>query len=382
MTERTTASRRPAPDTDYAYASSRVRALEARVLDGARMARLSEAQSVDEVVRAMAEAGYPSGEQPEQSLSEGLAAQAALVRDLFPEPGYDEVLLLPQDAHNLKVILKAFLSGQLPDGERFVGDETSALGEGLLAGSGSGDVPGDDLASLPRFADVPTADSLRPYALSPSLEPFQAVYEAVRDRSAGRIHPFLEAAAVAAVRAFAQDPVGSVLDAAVDRLLYDTLSRKVAALGNPWFRDFQAFRVDLLNLGVLLRVLAMGSPAGRLAQELLPGGSLPEAAFLRLEGATGEQVADAFRATPLAPLSALAPEYGKPGVAARFGRLADDLLSARVRTGRRVLFGPEILLGYLHAREMEAKNLRLVLTALRNGIRSAQVRDLLRDTTF
>ena len=48
--------------TDYAYASGRIRALEASLMDTARTLRMTEAQDTMEFGRLLSEAGYPAAE--------------------------------------------------------------------------------------------------------------------------------------------------------------------------------------------------------------------------------------------------------------------------------------------------------------------------------
>ena len=58
--------------------------------------------------------------------------------------------------------------------------------------------------------------------------------------------------------------------------------------------------------------------------------------------------------------------------------LADNLVMHLVREATRVVSGPEIGLAYLIAREMEIKNIRVILTSRRNGLSQTQAREMTR----
>ena len=95
-------------DVDYAYAGGRLAALWGRSPDAARTARLAEVKDAADLARVLAEAGYPSAEDLETSLSEGMAAADRGLRELCREGDGDvlDLLLTAHDAHNLKLFLK------------------------------------------------------------------------------------------------------------------------------------------------------------------------------------------------------------------------------------------------------------------------------------
>ena len=115
-----------------------------------------------------------------------------------------------------------------------------------------------------------------------------------------------------------------------------------------------------------------------LAGILLKGGTIESKRWRQMYHENSEEIAEFFKATPLNELADLAAEYGQPGSAARFGRMADRLLLKHLAQTRWILRGPEIPIAYVLTREIEIKNIRIALTCLRNGISPMQAREMMR----
>ena len=60
--------------------------------------------------------------------------------------------------------------------------------------------------------------------------------------------------------------------------------------------------------------------------------------------------------------------------------MADNRVIEYISQAKLLWRGPEIPLAYLIARLMEIKNIRIVLTCLRNGLPASQARDMNRDS--
>jgi len=139
-------------------------------------------------------------------------------------------------------------------------------------------------------------------------------------------------------------------------------------------------RIDLINLDILLRARFQHSGESFLEQALLPGGTIDRAELVHLYRDSHESVRTFYARTPYAELAGQSDNYGQKGSAARFSLLADKQIMALIRQVRYTVSGPEVPLAYLFAREMEIKNIRIILTGLRNGRPSNQTRELARDS--
>ena len=94
-------------DTDYLAISTRIRAMEKRLLNRERMNRMIEARDDGEARKVMSECGYPDAGGLEQALTQVRADVFADLAKAVPDPGLVEVFQLKYDYHNAKTLLKA-----------------------------------------------------------------------------------------------------------------------------------------------------------------------------------------------------------------------------------------------------------------------------------
>ena len=104
-------------DTDYLSISTRIRAMENRLLTRERMERMLEARADEDAAKVLSECGYEElGTLSHAALDEALArARAALYQEMkgaAPDPRLVEVFQLKYDSHNAKVLLKAHEIGR------------------------------------------------------------------------------------------------------------------------------------------------------------------------------------------------------------------------------------------------------------------------------
>ena len=103
-------------DTDYLSISTRVRAMENRLLTRERMERMIDARTDEEAVKVLSECGY--GELPRLT-SIGLDDMLARARDGYcqdlrsavPDKYLIDVFQMKYDYHNLKTLIKAEAMG-------------------------------------------------------------------------------------------------------------------------------------------------------------------------------------------------------------------------------------------------------------------------------
>jgi len=353
---------KPVSNNRYLYISGRIKALELQLMDSARLARLSDARTVEDIGRILSDSGYPAAADPETRLNLEMAGLFEMLRNLFPEPAFIDILLIFHDFHNLKVILKNLT----PAWPRFVSADEEP-----------------EIAILPESAvpfSLASSKDLKPYFLSPSLVDPQLVFTAIRDRQASLIPAWLYDAAVEAVRGYQYSYDIGGIDVQLDKAAYKLALEKARLLGSKFFTGYLELLIDQINLGLLLRTRYLHSGRDYLAQALLEGGNVPVSLITELYALPAEQIQAAYGSTAYAHLADLAAEYGQIGSAGRFSRMADNLVIDYISQARQLWCGPEIPLAYLIARLMEIKNVRIVLTCLRNGLVASQARDLSRDS--
>ena len=326
-------------DTEYMYASAKIRAAEGKDTPRARIDRLVECRTVPALLAAVCDLGFlgdlAAPDTLEEALRLSLDHAVALVQDAVPEPEVYNFLLYKYDCSNLKVALKAsilgkdyselyFRCGTFP----FRVDE---LTERLAA---------EDFTGIPAHMAQAYAEARDTYAKT------------------------------AEVRA---------IDLLLDCACFADIADNVQKYDVPLFRRYTAARADLTNLQTAQR-LAAGHAARETAAALMkrayvPGGTLPVEVFFSEDGRVRDYEAlvdvledDALRELLTKVLSDRNPPDGAFDNYAY--RLFADL--------RHQPFGVEIPFWFLLIREAEIKNCRLIEAGLYAGLKPEEIRERIR----
>ncbi len=327
--------------TKYAYAVGRVRVLETRLLDKGKLDRMLEATSAGEALKVLAETSYSSylAEATgvydfEMILRKEMAHVLAEFEKMSPQPELVALMALHYDLHNLKVLFK----------NKYLDVENTDI---LFP---SGTIP------------------LRQLKYAVEEENFRELPEAVRLAGEKILEEFV----------VSRDP--QLIDLYLDRALFDmqlTAARKACS---GFLEGLFQRQADLLNINTFLRVKKMGRSKEFLKQALLPGGLIDGALFLSLleedlEGLIGGLSTTRYSAVAGEGIR----EWLETGTATRLEKLADDFITAYLQQGKSSPFGLEPLIGYLWAKQIEIKNIRLIMVGKINGLPAEAIRERLRN---
>ncbi len=321
-------------DTDYLSISTRIRAMENRLLTKERMDRMIEARDTGEAMKVLTECGYPdSAGGLEQVLAQ---ARAEVFRDMessSPDPRLTEIFQLKYDYHNAKVILKAQAMEIAP--------------ERLL-------LPGG------RYDPAQLLEGWRREELRDCSEPFR--------QAMGRAQTAL---------AESRDPQQA--DLILDRACYEEMAQLAKSLGSAYLQGYVRLQVDVANLRAAVRVHRMGKEGDFLRQVLLPGGNVSEQA---IAAARGEALGEVFRSGALAQAAELGAKLTQTGSGAltAFEKACDDAVTAYLASARRIPFGEETVIGYLYAKELELTAIRTIFAGRAAGLDGDTIRARLRET--
>lgn len=324
-------------DTDYLSLSTRVRAMETRLLNRERQERMIDARTDEECVKLFSECGYAEPENLSVPAVNAVLAQARaeLFRDLkgaVPRQALIEVFQIKYDCHNAKVLIKA----------EAMGEEADRL---LMAGG--------------RYDPEALAASFQRGDLSWVSGPFRKAVE--------------EAKAALSER---HDPQWA--DIILDRACYAEMTQAAKDSGSPFLEGYVRLAIDAVNLRVAVRCARMGVSQEVLKAGLIPGGNVdPEG----LAGAKGAELAARFAASPLKEAAQLGSLVAAPGAGGMTGfeRACDNALTAYLSKARLVAFGEQPVVGYLCAREAEATAVRTILAGRRAGLSGEAIRERLRE---
>ena len=312
-------------DTNYAAVSAALHAREAHLLTQALSERMLEAPTAEESCKLLIECGYPPIEHCTLGEVEHLLAlsRAELYREvavLAPDKRLVELFQLKYDYHNAKLALKAKLTGE--DVSR------------LVIGCGRYDAA--------------------------------ALLRGERGMLSSRMG-----------RAMAAEG-GDVRQAelTLDRACFEEMSELAGATGNEFLIGYVALQIDAINLRTLVRAQRMGASDELLSAALLPGGHIPAN---QLKTARGDRLAELTRGSALSSAGELAAAtLGGSGSLTAFERACDDALVRYLQRARRTPFGPEVIVGYLSAKEAEFTAVRTILSGKLAGLDAEDIRARLR----
>ncbi len=332
-------------ETEYVFASARVRAKENTLISRETFFRMAEAKDSHEVLAILAECGFATvygedGTRADEEATIALLTQDArnLLEEAAPEPHLFDFLYYPIDCHNAKSILKAIIAGR--------------SAEDLLLSGGT-----VDARTLLRELAEGDASSLA--------------------------HHMCEAAN-GSRELYAKNKDPREIDLSLDRACY--LDMLEASKSDETLAHYVSMRIDLCNFLTYLRIARplrekADSVSVLRASELfekafLSGGSIGRDTYPPLSEEGDTRLAEKMRATSYASLFGHLDLASDPieKIESQF-----DLYLLRAFEGvRYIAFGSCVLLLYAVKREFEAKNLRIIFAGKRASLPPDRIRESLR----
>lgn len=326
-------------ETDYMYASARVRAMEGSLAGSERLAHLCDMRSAEEVLAALGEHGFESLSEEGRVLSREEILLGGLRR------GYEEIdrmggaevtacLRYPYDCNNIKALIKCFSRNTSPEGLTF-----------------------DGLGTIP----------------------LERIKTAFADKRYGVFPPHMAEAIPEAEREFSATGNPQKVDLILDRACYEDMLGAAEASGVSYARELVAAKIDLTNLLSCVRLIRMKLRAAGeafLSEVLLTGGVLDRDLLTEALAGGGETMLSERLA--YTPYSALCPYLLEDIPLHVLEREADDLRMELARGAKFRPFGAELLVGYAMALEYEVMNIRIILAGKDAGLSSDVIRERLR----
>lgn len=323
-------------DTDYLSISTRIHAMETRMLTRERMERMIDAKDDGDALKVLEECGYGEpGRTSPQALEAMLsAARSAAFQDIraaVPDGSLVEVFQLKYDYHNAKVLVKAQATGGDP--ERL-----------LLSGGRYG--PKDLLEGWSRD-DLRSCGDVFRAALTQAKETLSAT----------------------------GDP--QLADLVLDRACYREMDALAKSSGSEFLQGYVRLTIDVANLRTAVRCARLGKDSEFVSRVLLPGGNVSERS---IAAAKGEGLKELFQTGVLSQAAALGAKLAQPGAGAltAFEAMCDDAVTTYLSSAKRVPFGEQTVIGYLYAKEAELTAVRTIMSGRMAGLDGDTIRSRLR----
>lgn len=170
------------------------------------------------------------------------------------------------------------------------------------------------------------------------------------------------------------------IDLSLDKDFYEKLLEDSENLDYESLINFTKERIDLTNLKTLLRIKGQGQSVDLLEKALIYGGNIDKNLFRDSLNADKNSYSNLFFKEKIYPQVKKSMEENDLNKAMqKLEKVIDNHLMDFAKESKKVSYGPEVIMGYLISREMEIKNLRIILTAKLNSLSREFMEERLRD---
>lgn len=319
-------------DTDYVYATMRVRANEKNLLTARDISRMIDAKTPEEAAKVLADAGYGDFEarsfsDVERAISDAHEETIKLIDDVCENTHIAKVFKLKYDFHNIKTVIKADFSGENP--ERLMSDSGSIGKDVILTAARK-----DDFGALPQKLQKALLEAR----------------ETISHTGDARLSDFI-----------------------LDRAYFEMMAEEAEASGSEFLRGYVRLLADTANLRSAVRTARQKKGAELLREALIPGGNIPQEKFLSFDFENGFSGTALSEAAAKGALSA----KGERGLL-EFERELDNAAIEYMRAAKYVAFDERPIVAYIAAREAEATTVRIIMAGKLEGLSAEEIQSRLR----
>lgn len=325
------------PDTEYAYASSLIRASGEKGTAAMRLERIRDARDMDELSDAARDMFRVAvGGDVNDILDAALAEAAALLKDAVPDASLYAPLLYKYDCCNIKTVLKCDIRGLSAEGMLYT------------------------------FGTVGADETVK----------------AVREHIPGILTPAMEKA-IGEARASCAAGDTSAIDLLLDAACFRDMANSAQASGEDFMIRIVRDRADMTNLLSSLRISRMGlesaAAAALMRRAFVPGGSIGISEFITADDALTQTETSALAAAndrlSAAICSAVQGDGRRSADLTTAERMAEEAILADVSDVKYVPFGFAVPAAFFIIREAEVKNCRLAAARIKSGDHSERMRE-------
>ena len=323
-------------DTDYLNISMRIKYLEARLMGAEAFARILSSKAPEDAMSFIREhLGIEGSANTAVGFESVIAAEEKKVSEFLrknvPDRALIDIFDIRRDFMNIRAIIKAEIRGISPDSMLVTGGTMSA-------------------------------------------DEIKAAYNRQDEKA---LNGYLMSAVKTARQVYAQTADPQKIDTVCDRVCFECL--KSAAERSPFdfVSDFFGTRIDIINILSLIRQKLMGKDIRFFSETVLSGGKMfapqkmtefytrtPEEFIEYLSHTSYASIAEGFDVS--SPDPSLLEKH------------ADIFVCKMIKQMRKTPFGPQVVVGYILAKEYEIKNIRIVMAGMISGQSSDTIKERLR----
>jgi V/A-type H+-transporting ATPase subunit C len=326
----------------YVYAVARLKAMENRFLDASFFSRIIDSATLEEALKSLGETVYGqwiSGSAPgafDRVIDSELIAVCEDLESFVPDKALLDIYRMPYDFNNIKVVLKSLFKVREGGERRY--DLLSGLGavdtEKLIMA-----IEGEEYGFLP-------------YGLGDVIPRCWTLWEQTKN---------------------ARD-----VELLLDEEMFAAMRKTAETLGMPEVLRWVEHRIDAENLQNALRLARMKTEPAAALPFFHKGGTIHPADAAKLVGEPLESWGKALSHTGLGPVfDGLQDRAGAQDTLSEVSKALSASLIQALEKAKYSASAPENVILYLLQKEEEARNLRIALVCVANGLNREFARRLL-----
>lgn len=321
---------------NFIQSSVRIRHAEKKLLTKQQLQRLADAKNLEDAIKLLNETSYSSElskldrpENYEQVLSEVLNKTYKEAMEISPEKSLVEILSCKYDYHNLKVLVK----------------------ENILK---------EKFDSMYCMLDENEIEAFRELALK---------------NDEGLSKDFKECLDFFEITKDPQD-----IDIFIDKKYFEKVLSLAEGFKLEMITEYFKAMIDFINLRTFIRCRKQNQANETLEKVLIKGGDVETDKILEMGYENIEVLPIKLKAYKIGRvLSKIVEEYKNTNSLNSFEKSMDDYLVEILRKTNSINYGPEVIFSFLFAKELEIKNLRLILVGKVNGLSADFIKERLRE---
>lgn len=316
-------------ETEYAFAVAKVRANETSLLTAADLEGLITAKDLDAALKLLTDLDYAdfSNDDIDEVLKQKQRSAFDFICDIAPDKNLFDFLVVKNDFHNIKAVLKAMVSG---------GEYANLL--------------------------------LSPYLIEPEL-----ILKAAGEKDFSVLPDWAREPIKKGFELVTETLDGQKLDIYLDRQYLTVALNMAKESGEPFSISLADMHCAVANMQAVFRAAKMGKD-----KEFIKNALVPCLAFdndrLTLAALSGKKELSEY--IKESGFSDVAENLLKDAVA--FERSLDDLLIDFVGSARYQSFGISPLIAYYLAKMSEIKTIRILISLKRCGMGEKEIRERVR----
>lgn len=321
---------------NFIQSSVRIRHAEKKLLTKQQLQRLADAKNLEDAIKLLNETSYSSElskldrpENYEQVLSEVLNKTYKEAMEISPEKSLVEILSCKYDYHNLKVLVKENILKEKFDSMYCMLDENE----------------------IEAFRELALKND---EGLSKDFKECLDFFETTKDP---------------------QD-----IDIFIDKKYFEKVLSLAEEFKLEMITEYFKAMIDFINLRTFIRCRKQNQVKETLEKVLIKGGDVETDKILDMFYEDIEILPIKLKAYKIGRvLSKIVEEYKNTNSLNSFEKSMDDYLVEIVRKAKSIHYGAEVIFSFLFAKELEIKNLRLILVGKVNGLSADFIKERLRE---